>query len=82
MSQLNIEVSPDFWEKLKKFMDLRGIANRSDAVRLAVEEALEKTNEKPKVSWKQLLGAGLVGELQPRDQWMTEDKLWDGNGHR
>lgn len=42
MSQLNIHLTPAFEEKLRRFMRARGIKSKSEAVRIAVEEGLER----------------------------------------
>ncbi len=43
MPQLNINLTPSFEEKLERFMKIRGIPNKSDAVRIAVQEGLERS---------------------------------------
>ena len=42
MSQLNINLSGEFEEALERLMRLRRIRTKSDAIRLAIQESLER----------------------------------------
>ncbi|HEV7734643.1 MAG TPA: hypothetical protein VGR62_20895 [Candidatus Binatia bacterium] len=46
MPQLNMQLTPDFERKLARLMRVRGIKTKSDAIRLAVEEALSTSLRK------------------------------------
>ena len=74
MSQLNIQMTPDFEAKLRKFMALRGLRTKSEAVRLAIDEGLTRTPLPRETNWTSLRGAGL-GSGKPRFE--NNDELWD-----
>lgn len=73
MSQLNIQMTPDFESKLRRFMAARGIKTKSEAIRQAVEESLARTPEPVAMDWTRLRGKGL-GSTQP--QFESNDQLW------
>jgi len=81
MSQLNIHVSAAFEQKLKRFMRLRGIKTKSDAVRTAVDDALRLAQKAPTVPLRDLLGAAKLLRQRPRGEWLSDDDLWGANGH-
>ncbi len=81
MSQLNIHMSPAFEQKLKRFMRLRGIKTKSDAVRTAVDDALRLAQKAPTVHLRDLLGAAKLLPQRPRSEWLSDDDLWEANGH-
>ncbi len=76
MGQLNIRLTPDFDRKLARLMELRGISTKTEAVRAAVSEAVERAEHRPTTSWEKLRGAANKYEQRPREQWLTEDDLW------
>jgi hypothetical protein len=81
MGQLNIHMSPAFEQKLKRYMKVRQIKTKSDAVRTAVDEALELAQKRPTVNLRDLFGAARQLPQRPRKSWLKEDDLWDSNGH-
>jgi len=80
MSQLNIHVTPAFARALKRLMRTRGIKNKSEAIRLAVDEALQRSARNPPVDWKEQIGIANKFPDTPRDQWLSEDELWESTG--
>ena len=46
MAQLNMNITPEFEAALTEFMRRRSIATKSDAIRIAVEEALAAEGKK------------------------------------
>ena len=77
VAQLNINVTPEFERALQRLMRLRGLTNKSDAVRMAVIEAAER--ERPRVradALRALRGAGLRAPLRQQPRFLTEDDLW------
>jgi hypothetical protein len=77
MSQLNIHMTARFERALSRFMKARGIKTKSEAVRTAVEEALQRTAPHPPVNWKDMIGIANEYPAKPKDQWLTEDDLWE-----
>jgi hypothetical protein len=77
VSQLNINVTPEFERALQRLMRLRGITSKSEAVRVAVIEAAERQRVGARVdAIRALRGAGLRAPLQRRPKFRTEDDLW------
>lgn len=81
MAQLNIHMSPAFEQKLRRFMKVRQIKTKSDAVRTAVDEALQLAQKIPTVNLRDLFGAGKRLRQRPRKSWLKEDDLWGSDGH-
>jgi metal-responsive CopG/Arc/MetJ family transcriptional regulator len=80
MSQLNIHVTEEFEQKLARFMELRGIATKSDAVRLAIKEAVANAEKRPQMSWDEFRDIANHFPQTPPEQWITEDELWGDDG--
>jgi hypothetical protein len=76
MRQLNLNVTSEFERDLKRFMKLRGIPHKSDAVRTAVHEAVTRTSGGPDYDYRAWLGIGLRAPLNPKRRFRTEDDLW------
>jgi hypothetical protein len=82
MSQLNIHMTEAFEKKLKRYMRARGIKTKSDALQQALDDAIKLTTKKPsKDSFKDLLGSANKFPQRPRRDWLSEDDLWEKNGH-
>jgi hypothetical protein len=77
MSQLNIHVTASFERALKRFMKLRGLTSKSEAVRVAVEEAaLREMASRTPSSFGDLRGAALAAAPNPNPRFRSEDELW------
>ncbi|MBV8780777.1 MAG: hypothetical protein JO353_05205 [Phycisphaerae bacterium] len=81
MSQLNIHLTGRFERALQAFMKARGIRTKSEAVRLAVEEAADRAVTKPVTNWDDLIGIANQYPSTPPETWLTEDELWETNRH-
>lgn len=78
MSQININVTPEFEKNLKEYMKHRGITQKSEAIRKAVGETVEKIKEQKKpYDFSRLLGCGLKGPLNPNPKFKSDDELWE-----
>jgi hypothetical protein len=78
MAQLNINLAPEFQDNLEKLMRLRRIASKSEAVRLAVKEAVEReTTKKPQTDWRALIGWANQFPENPNPKFESHDELWD-----
>ena len=82
MSQLNINLTAAFERDLKRYMQARGIATKSEAVRAAVQEALQAATRKPKVAIKDLLGVAVPADPSPKSKWLNKNDLWDNHARR
>lgn len=74
MSQLNIQMTPEFEQNLVTFMAMRGIKTKSDAVRRAVEEALTRSAIPVSFDWSVLRGKGLGASSS---RFHSNDELWE-----
>ena len=78
MAQLNINMTPDFETSLDRFMRLRGLHTKSEAVRLAIREGVERSLESVgQRSFRAWLGAATEAELNPEPRVASHDELWD-----
>ena len=71
--RLHLNVTPEFERDLRRFMKLRGISRKSDAIRAALHEALTLAGEYDYRTW---LGICLKPPLNPKPRFRTEDQLW------
>ena len=79
MTQINMHVKPDFERDLARFMSLRGLRTKSEAIRLAVREGLERARSAPAgKSFSSWAGAGLAVALNPTPRFQSDDDLWRG----
>jgi len=79
MSQINLHVKPEFERDLTRFMRLRGLRTKSEAIRLAVREGLERARATPAgKSFSSWAGAGLAVALNPAPRFESDDDLWRG----
>lgn len=78
MAQLNINLTQDFEVSLKRFMRLRGVRTKSEAIRLAVREGVERSLERAgRTSFREWLGAALKADLNPHPRFASDDDLWE-----
>jgi Arc/MetJ-type ribon-helix-helix transcriptional regulator len=78
MAQLNINLTTEFQENLDKLIRLRGFTSKSEAVRIAVWEAVEReTAQKTKVDWRTLLGWAKQFPENPQAKPIADDDLWE-----
>ncbi len=72
MSQLNIQMTPEFERNLRKYMTARGIKTKSEAVRQAVEESLARIPEPTMMDWSSLR----CGFGSTPHRFEDNDSLW------
>ena len=78
MSQLNIHMTPSFEEILARFMKTRKIRTKSAAIRIAVEEALERQlRDARSTDFTAWLGAGTKAPTNPNRRFASDDDLWE-----
>ena len=78
MSQLNLHLKPDFERDLARFMKLRGLSTKSEAVRVAVREGLERALRAggSATDFRKLVGTGLRAAVNPQPRFESDDDLW------
>ena len=77
MAQLSVHLTPDFEQALRRFQKLRGLPSKSEAVRVAVREALEReTRQAPRVDFRDWLGLGRRVPVNPNPRFRSHDELW------
>ena len=76
MPQLNLNVTPEFESDLKRFMKMKGIRLKSEAVRLAVREAARRDAATHEYDYRAWLGLALKAPLNPKPRFRGEDDLW------
>lgn len=77
MGQLNMHVTPEFDQALAELMRRRKLATKSEAIRLAVQEAVARLRgEQRRVDFREWIGAGLAVPPNPRPRFRSDDDLW------
>lgn len=78
MSQLNIHLTQEFEHRLSRLMRVRQIKTKSEAVRIAVEETLERSLERgaPATDFHSWIGLGCKAPLNPLPRFRSDDDLW------
>jgi len=76
MKQMNLNVTKDFERDLRRFMKLRGIRVKSEAVRVAVREAGARAAPVAEDDFHSWLGMGLKAPLREDLAALSEDDLW------
>ncbi|HEX4965776.1 MAG TPA: hypothetical protein VF173_33510 [Thermoanaerobaculia bacterium] len=77
MPQLNIHLTPEFEEALSEYMKLRRVRTKSDAVRLAVREAVEREHRLRIVpDFSRWLGMAKRAPENPTPRFRSDDDLW------
>lgn len=76
MTQLNLNMTPQFKKDLDTYMKHRGIKTKSDALRTALREIVEMISKSKKTEFSTWLGAGLKAEPKKNRKFKSEDDLW------
>ena len=77
MPQLKIQMTPEFQKILDSFMKERGLTSESEAVGLALREALEKGPQKARVvDFRDWIGTGCKVPENPAPRFRSDDDLW------
>lgn len=74
--QINLHVTEKFERALKRFMRARGLSNKSEAIRIAVEEAAEREARARPTDFASLRGAALAAPPSTRRRFKSDDDLW------
>lgn len=78
MSQLNINMNAEFEKALKRLMQARGLKSKTEAVRLAVREAVERERSEGAVDFADWIGLGNAAPQNPSPRFASDDALWGG----
>lgn len=77
MSQLNIHMTPIFENQLLKFMKLRHISTKAEAIRVAIKEGLEHSiGYKKSTDFSTWLGLGNQASTNKKMKFHSDDDLW------
>lgn len=77
MPQINLHLTPEFEEALAELMRLRHIRTKSDAIRLAVQEAVEQEYRRKRTpDFSRWLGLGLGAPENPNPRFHSDEDLW------
>ena len=77
MAQLNLNMTPEFEEALRRFMRLRGIRAKSEAIRVAVREGVERSiGAVGRSSFAPWLGAAARAPENPKPRFASDSDLW------
>jgi len=76
MKQLNLNVTAPFQRDLERLMKQRSITSKSEAIRVAVREGVERRTGAKEYDFRAWLGMGLKAPLRRRKRFRSEDDLW------
>jgi Arc/MetJ-type ribon-helix-helix transcriptional regulator len=77
MRQMNLQITPAFDEELARYMRLRKLPSRSEAVRTAVHEALQASLGPTRASdFAALVGFAAEESENPARRFRSDDDLW------
>jgi hypothetical protein len=77
MPQLKIQLTPEFQQALDCFMRARRLTSESEAVGLALCEALEREPRGARTSdFRDWIGIGLQAPENPEPRFRSDDDLW------
>jgi Arc/MetJ-type ribon-helix-helix transcriptional regulator len=77
MSQINVHLTAEFEQALAELMRLRQIKTKSDAIRAAVQEALERERRRKETpDFSRWIGLGTKAPENPSPRFCSDDDLW------
>jgi Arc/MetJ-type ribon-helix-helix transcriptional regulator len=77
MSQMNIHLTREFEQTLAEFMRLRQFKTKSDAIRAAVQEAVERERRRREPpDFSRWVGLGNQEPVNPAPRFLSDDDLW------
>ncbi len=78
MSQLNIHLTEEFERRLSRLMRVRQIKTKSEAVRIAVAETLERSlgSGTPATDFRSWIGLARQAPQNPPPRFRSDDDLW------
>ena len=77
MPQLNMHLTPEFEQSLADYMRLRHLKRKSEAIRQAIREALERERSRRQpADFTTWLGLANRVPQNPQPRFSTDDDLW------
>lgn len=77
MTQLNIHMTQVFEKELLKFMKLRHITTKTEAVKVAIREGLEHSiGHLKSTDFSQWVGLGNQAPIKKKVKFHSDDDLW------
>ena len=78
MAQFNINLTPEFEKDLSLYMKKSGVGKKSDALRQALHEAVERLKgQKKSTDFRRWRGLALKAPLNTKPRFQSEDDLWN-----
>ncbi len=78
MTQINIHLNADIENRLKRFMQLRRISSKSEAVHIAIKEGLKQAETQAKVyDFGVWLGLAKQAPENSQPCFRSDDDLWN-----
>ena len=77
MAQINLNATAAFLRDLKRLMKLRNLRHKSEAIRLAVQEAVGRSAPAEPVDFSSWIGLGLAAPSNAKRRFRNEDELWN-----
>jgi len=77
MPRINVHLTAEFEQALAELMQLRQIKTKSDAIRAAVQEALERERHRRETpNFSRCLGLGTKAPENPTPRFRSDGDLW------
>lgn len=77
MTQLNIHITDEFENELQKFMKIRHLKTKAEAIRTAIKEGLERSVSNIKsTDFSTWLGLGKQIPTNKKIKFKSDDDLW------
>ncbi len=81
MAQINIHVTPEFEKAIAQLMRKRGIRTKSEAIRIAIHEALERTRRaRGATDFREWVGLAKAAPVNQRPRFKSDADLWRDDG--
>jgi hypothetical protein len=75
--RLNIHLTPELEEALGELMRLRHVETKSDAIRMALRETVEREHRRGKApDFSRWLGMAVEEPANPNPRFRSDDDLW------
>jgi hypothetical protein len=76
MKRLNLNLTPEFERDLRRYMRLRRISLKSDAIHAALREAVARGPDTRGYDYRAWLRMGLKAPPNKHRRFRSEDELW------
>jgi hypothetical protein len=76
MPQINLIITTEFEKNLKQYMRYNKIRKKSQAIRQALKDAVEKTKKKTFTDFRDWRGLGLKTPLNSNPRFKKDEDLW------